>query len=312
MMRNNAVQYGALPPVVARQQGGTRMLSDSRKWRDTRETHEDIYPDIGRRAVKMNVSESPASISTEQWPHPIEVYTLGRFEVMRDELSVVHVGRAQKKPLEMLKALVAFGGINVPVGHLADTLWPDAEGDLARKAFEMTLSRLRQLLGGEEFIRGRAGQVSIDPLLCRVDSMELEHMIKEAGKCPADECIPLCEKAVRFYRGPFLPSDAGLPWTVPRREVFRSCFLRMIDTVGSHYEEKEQWEKATEYYVSGLEADNLDEELYQRLMVCERELGNRAGAIRTYNRCRRALHEHLGIEPLGETTAIYTSILRER
>jgi hypothetical protein len=39
--------------------------------------------------------------------------TLGDFVVVREGVPLVSKGKAQKRPLEMLKALVALGGRNV-------------------------------------------------------------------------------------------------------------------------------------------------------------------------------------------------------
>ncbi len=45
-------------------------------------------------------------------------------------------------------------------------------------------------------------------------------------------------------------------------------------------------------------------------MRCQRQLGNYSDAARTYRRCRRLLHDELGIDPSPETTAIYLSLVR--
>ena len=65
----------------------------------------------------------------EEWPYPIKIYTLGRFEIIRDDEPLHFSGKEQKKPLELLKALIAFGGRDVPEERLTDALWPDADGD---------------------------------------------------------------------------------------------------------------------------------------------------------------------------------------
>jgi LuxR family transcriptional regulator, maltose regulon positive regulatory protein len=68
--------------------------------------------------------------------------------VIRDDEPRHFSGKEQKKPLGMLKVLIAFGGRDVPVERLTDALWHDANGDQAHKSFETTRSQLRRLLGG--------------------------------------------------------------------------------------------------------------------------------------------------------------------
>ena len=63
----------------------------------------------------------------------------------RDGEPLVSKGKAQKKPLELLKALVAHGGRSVDAAMLTALLWPDAEGDDAKTSFDSNLYRLRKL-----------------------------------------------------------------------------------------------------------------------------------------------------------------------
>jgi DNA-binding SARP family transcriptional activator len=68
------------------------------------------------------------------------------------------------------------------------------------------------------------------------------------------------------------------------------------------------WERAAQIYERGLELDNLAEEFYQRLMICHRERGNVADAVRVYRRCRENLSVVLGIPPSAGTTSLYNSL----
>jgi len=247
----------------------------------------------------------------EGWPYPVKIFTLGRFEIREEGKPVVFAGKVQKKPLELLKAVIAFGCTSVPAERLTDALWPDADGDLARKSFEMSLSRLRRLLGGEDFIRYHAGQVSINLLSCWVDSLALEYIIERSRKSTDSQAAAFCEKALALHKGLFLPSDTDLQWAVYRRETLKNGMLRIITATGRHYEATGGWEKAAEYYLKGLDTDDLAEEFYRRLMTCYQKLGNNAEAVRTYNRCRSLLQDHLGIGPSAGTEAVYLSMLKK-
>lgn len=248
----------------------------------------------------------------EEWPYPVKITTLGRFEICRNDQPLEFSGKEQKKPLEMLKVLIAFGGRDVPRERLTDALWPEADGDQAQKSFETTLSRLRRLLGGEDLVTFRARQLSINPLYCRVDSLVLQCLLDRAGEIPGDQAAPFCEKAAALYKGAFLPGDTTLSWSVPFRETLKNRLLRTIGTAGRHCEQNGEWEKAAEYYLKGIETDNLAEEFYRRLMLCHRNLGNHAAVAKTYNRCRSLLMAELGIEPSPETTSVYSSIIQKQ
>ncbi len=51
----------------------------------------------------------------------------------------------QKKPLLLLKLLIALGGRNISVSQLEEALWSDAEGDVARSCLKTNVQRLRRL-----------------------------------------------------------------------------------------------------------------------------------------------------------------------
>jgi LuxR family transcriptional regulator, maltose regulon positive regulatory protein len=243
-----------------------------------------------------------------RWPYSVRICTLGRFAVFNDNEQLQNIGRIQKKPLEMLKALIAAGAAHVSAARLADELWPDAEGDLARKSFEVTLSRLRHLFDKDIILYG-AGQLSINPGYCQVDSMVLTGIIEQAGKAPSERIGGLCDKALNLYQGHFLPDDTTLAWSVHRREMLKNGLLQIILKAGRHSEQKGELEKAVGYFEAGLNIDPLTEEFYQHLMICYRKLGRQAAAVKTYRRCSEFLFKQLGIKPSLATNAIYSSLL---
>ncbi|MCH9046885.1 MAG: winged helix-turn-helix domain-containing protein [SAR324 cluster bacterium] len=77
----------------------------------------------------------------------MRVYTLGRFRVEIAGAPLRSGSKPQRKPLELLKVLVALGGESVAAEQIAESLWPDAEADHAYSALTTTLSRLRKRIG---------------------------------------------------------------------------------------------------------------------------------------------------------------------
>jgi DNA-binding SARP family transcriptional activator len=245
-----------------------------------------------------------------RWPYPIRICTLGRFAIFKDNGELQDGGKTQKKPLEMLKALIAAGGADVSAARLAEELWPDAEGDHARKSFEVTLSRLRHLFD-KEIILYSGGQLTINQDCCRVDSLVLAGIIEQAVKAPPERIGGLCDQALGLYQGHFLPDDTALAWSVHRREKLKNGLLQIILKAGRHAEHTGGWEEAAGYYEAGLNIDPLTEEFYQHLMICYRELGRQAAAVKAYRRFAELLLKRMGIKPSHETRAIYSSLLEQ-
>jgi DNA-binding SARP family transcriptional activator len=78
---------------------------------------------------------------------------MGRFDLWRDGRPVTFACKVPRKPLALLKTLIAMGAPDsVGDERLIDLLWPDAEGNAGGLALTTTVYQLRRLLGH----RGRA------------------------------------------------------------------------------------------------------------------------------------------------------------
>jgi len=175
-----------------------------------------------RALIERNeLTPDPAWPQAESWPWPVRIYTLGRFTVVKQGTPLHFAGKAQKKPLELLKALIAFGGRDVHEGRLADALWPDAEGDAAAQALASTLFRLRKLIG-EQAIRRQDSRLTLVATLCWVDCWAFERLSRDDSGDAAARRV----KLVKLYQGPFLRED-GAPWAEPMRQRLHTQFTQL-------------------------------------------------------------------------------------
>lgn len=255
------------------------------------------------------VPETPP-LHIENWPWPVRIFTLGEFRILVHDKPLMFSGKVQKKPLELLKVLIAKGGRGVAAETIIDELWPDSEGDLAHKSFEMTLQRLRKLLGNDKAVLLQDEVLTLDERVCWTDVRAFERALEnaETGVSSADRL----DKAIRLYKGHFLPADAKQPWSTVLRERLRSKYLHLVTKAGALHEKTGQWKEAALCFEQGLDKDPVCEELYQRLMLCHHRLGFRAEAVKTYQRCCDALRHGLGLEPSRRTKEIHVSILRNK
>ncbi|NJD61423.1 MAG: hypothetical protein FIA93_01715, partial [Deltaproteobacteria bacterium] len=277
---------------------------------------EGIEVDYVKELIRRNrLAPDPANPDLEQWPWPVKVYTLGRFGLLVDDRPVEYGRKVQQKPLALLKTVIALGGRGVSEGRLAELLWPESDGDLAYKSFEVALSRLRKFLGKEDVLALKEGCLTLSNRHCWVDAWTFERSLGQAEKARKagkdTEAIRLYEKALNLYKGPFLQSEDMSSAASPR-EKLRMRFLSAVADLGRYYEGGEKWEAAVSCYRKGIEVDALAEALYRRLMVCHLRRGDEAEALSVYRRCRKTLSSVLGVNPAPETRAIAQSIGRSR
>lgn len=269
----------------------------------------EVEADYVRGLVRM-LHFPPQSNASASWPWPIRVYTLGRFAVVKDEVPLRVSGKAQRKPLNLLLALVAFGGRSVRIDSLMRQVWPESDS-AARPNFNVALVRLRRLLGRAEALVLTGGKLTLNERLCWVDSWSFERAVSDSdpgeGNRHAD--YERAGDALSLYRGRFLPAETDLACVDRMRDRLAAKFQRMVLKVGKSHERAGRFDCAAQVYRRGLEEDNLVEAFYQRLIYCEWRQGNRAEAVRNYRRCSELLASSLRVKPSRETEALYRKLM---
>ena len=248
------------------------------------------------------------------WPWAIKVYTLGRFSLLVNGEPLRFSARAQSKPLELLKCLIANGGREVTEHRFLEALWPDAEGDAAHRAFDTTLHRLRKLTGNDKALVLQEGRLTLDPRYCWVDVWALERMLGRLDyaitECKnAETLASMMDRVLALYQGPFLGDAGDTSWAISLRERLHSRLLRQLGAAGKYWEDQAAWSHSIDYYRRILEIDPVAEEFYQRLMISYLALGRRAEALTTYKRCQNMLESLLGVQPSPGTESIREKIL---
>lgn len=270
-----------------------------------------IETDYVKKIIHAQHLAAP-SPEIENWPWPVRIRALGGFSLAIEERLVSFSGKAPKKPLELLKALVATGGIEVDIGWLGEQLWPDAEGDAARDAFNVTHSRLRKLLKLDGVLLLREGRLSLDPAQVWTDVWAFERTVADClDKLQRGESLAIGstgERLLSLYAGDLLKSEPDAPWLIAARDRLRSKFLRTLKALGAFWETNEVWDQAQSFFERVLEIDNVAEEVYRCSMRCYARAGRPAEALRVYRRCRQMLSAVLGIAPSTETETLGRSI----
>lgn len=265
---------------------------------------------------KLHLLPGDSAAEIDSWPWPVRIMTLGRFEILKDGKILEFTGKAPHKILMLLKALIACGPSGASEEQLADLLWPDAEGDAALKTLEISLYRLRKLLGGNRMIRLSEGRITLAAECCRVDAHTFAELLDRAeeilaiprgmasaGPGKLAEGVRLLELAGRLYNGAFVDGSTE-PWALSYRERLRGRFIRAITLLGAHYELQKQFPEAISLYGKGLEIEEGAEPFYRGLMRCHLALGRRSEAIAVYRRCTTTLASVFGVKPSPEMDAL--------
>jgi LuxR family maltose regulon positive regulatory protein len=225
------------------------------------------------------------------WPWPLRIHALGGFAVSAAEQPLDFGARPQKKPLDLLRLLVARGPAPLDTASVLDALWPEAEGDRAKASLDMAILRLRKLLGQDEAVRLEDGHLALNRHWVWVD----------AWAWAAGQALP--------YNGPlFGQTPPELAWAA-QREALHGQYLRRCRAQGQALEGDGQWASALALYESALTQDSLEEALHRGAIRCHMALGEPAAALRAFARCRDQLQAGLGVQPALATRALLASLL---
>jgi DNA-binding SARP family transcriptional activator len=281
----------------------------------------DIEPDFVARLIRERELELDAGVSALlDWPWRLRVYALGTFRVAKGGSSITFAGKAQRRPLEMLKVVVANGGREVSEERVIGALWPRIDGDSAHRSFTVTLHRLRKLLGEERAIQLSDGKLSLDGRLIWVDIWAFEQLVARIGRAlrpslddsPTDrsELAHLAAQLAEHYAGPFLDTEPELGWVLPMRDRLRQRFVRTVIDVARHWLVCGTPDQALDLLERAVDLDHSGESIYRCLMECYASLGRRAEAVDTYVRCRKMLAATVQTAPSAETTALYERLIQ--
>jgi two-component SAPR family response regulator len=246
----------------------------------------------------------PPDPDTVDWPWPLRVSCLGRFEVFRHDKPIAVQGRGHKT-LELLQFIVAHGGSKVPVDRVVKALWPGEGRQGAQQAFDTTVHRLRKLLGSDDAIVVGERQVTINRQETWVDALALESRLSTLGTPGGTLNLEALREVVRLYAGHFLPhrQDAAWArdaherlWGRTRRQLIESA--RALRASGDNA----QAERVLSFVV---DRDPLAEDAFAELMRLHLDHGHATEAVRAYDRCAAALAAEMGMEPGEELRRLW-------
>lgn len=188
-----------------------------------------IERDYVRRLIVWRGLNPPEN-TTEQWPWPIKLRTLGSFRVDVRAGNHLIFGKQDAKPLQLLQWLVILNPDGVSRHKLADLLWPDADADAALHALEVNLQRLRKAIGLPEALVLKGNRLSLNRQYCWLDAWVLDDVVRQVDKANSD-VMTQAERLLQVWRGPFM-ADIDHPLAQAKREMLKGQFTRTIEKLG--------------------------------------------------------------------------------
>ena len=264
-----------------------------------------IEPDFVRRVVSAHDLSAPANAGPG-WPWPLTIRCFGGFELRVDGAPLPARGKSKHRQLDLLRLLAGHAPAPLPLARVAESLWPDSEGDAAHHALETTLSRLRSTLP-PGLVRLEHGLLGLDPAVCWSDTAQLARLLPVLEGAEGDRLAGLVRQVLVLYRGELLAGQDAA-WILAEREAWRGRIARHVGDAARRLADGGRAEPGAELLRWALDTDPHNELLLLAfLRLCARHGYPSLGLV-AYRRFRRLAHRALAASVAEEVESLARSL----
>ncbi len=224
---------------------------------------------------------------------PSSLYVVGSLKL--------EVGETSLKPERRTVAVLTYLTLEGPTSRskLAGLLWPEVEERRARNNLAQALRRLKKLtdtdlVTGDDTLK-LSDDVNVDiaALTILAFQSKYEDLLTFAG-----ELLP--------YDYDDLPEFSD--WLLLEREKLSKLRREALTSLIAQYEKENDYPSALGHARTLLQLDPINEESYCLVMRLHYLAGNRAEAMKTFERCKSVLQKELDAEPSLETHKLAAEI----
>jgi DNA-binding SARP family transcriptional activator len=198
--------------------------------------------------------------------------------------------------------------------ELADALWSSQPPRAWEAALSALVSNLRSVLSEAAAVETASGCHRLIPRSpawvdyeAALNSADAAEAALRAGDFSG--AYGAAGVATNIAERPFLPGDRSA-WSEARRRELESTLLRGLDVFVEVHRRNGEPALAARIAGRAVALEPFREAGHRQLMRAQYEAGDRAEALRTYQRLRELLRDELGVSPAPATEAVYLELLK--
>ncbi len=258
------------------------------------------------RAAETSQVSSAAS-ALEATPPDLSIRTLGelRIELAGRVLDAEAWSYAKPRELLVFFAVHPEGRTRQQIGR---AIWPEATRAQVKNSFHVTLHHLRKTLGGPSWVVIDGDRYRLSPQVrCDLDATRFEREVRAALRDGITD-VERLRATQALYAGDFLAGEMAGPWREEEADRLRRLWVDISLRLAEALAEQGAHEAAAQVYHEVAVREELNEEAHRGLMREWTRSGDRARAIRHYDRLIALLRDELDSLPEPETVALHDSI----
>ncbi|GBD08575.1 Serine/threonine-protein kinase PknK [Candidatus Thermoflexus japonica] len=280
----------------------------------------DYLGTLWSQALQASTSHAPfgpwALPPGENRPHPpLYIQTLGPFRVWRGLYEIPAEAWGRTRARRLFQFLIVHRRRPVHREEILEALWPDRDPASAALELRVTLHALHRALeptrrpGQPPFYVIREGEfLRLNPhAILHIDAdlfVSLLARAQEREPFAPDEALSGQRQALALMQGEFLEECRYEDWVIPEREYLSALYLSAAEQVAKALAARNAWEEVIPIAQRILERDPYHEAACGLLVQGYWALGQRALAVRTYERFRQRMRKELGVEPTFSLAAL--------
>lgn len=251
---------------------------------------------------------------------PYNIRLFGKFSIQHNDSELESFPSAKAK--ELFCYLLLHRDRSHSREVLASLLWGDCPTSQSKRYFRQTLWQLQQTLHGHS--RGNSTRLlQVDDESLRLDSQPqlwFDVAVFEeafvpvrgvAGEQVNKEQARALHDAISLYKGDLLEGHYQ-DWCLFHRERLQNIYISMLDKLMGYSEVHRKFEAGMAYGELLLQQDHARERTYYRLMRLHYLEGDRAGALRQFQRCEATLQKELGVPPSRRTVELRDQVRTDK
>ena len=250
---------------------------------------------------------------------PIYVSMLGGFSIAWGDNRVDDSNNRMRKVWLLLAYLIYTRRTkNTQEQFLSLTQGSNSEADDPAGRLKALFYRARAMLeplgprAGHQLILSTKGNYTWNTdIPLQLDVEEFDRLYTAASLQTGDSRLDLLLQALELYGGDFLPKLSMENWAMPISAYYHQRYLEAAIESLNMLCTQNRWQQAQEICARALKIEPYSEELHQYQMRCQIALGDRAGAVTTYEAMSELLFETFGVMPSDESRKLYREASRE-
>jgi non-specific serine/threonine protein kinase len=276
---------------------------------------DDAIAHAARRQPNAKVPPARPVASPPGSPAAVCVRALGFLEVERDGVPLPPAAWKSPRSRELFAYLLVH-----PEGRTREQIraafWPDASAAQAKNSFHVMLHHLRRAVGRPDIVVfdddryqvSRAIGVDVDVATFEREMAAASALLRANPTSP--QAAQRLRDALDLYRGDFLAGENAGDWHIEVRDRMHRVRVDGLEALGAHLVAAELHAAAADVYRRLVQADEWNEEAHRLLMTSLGRSGQRAEALRHYDRLASLLERELGAEPEARTKAVHDQLRR--